>query len=447
MDWDVVIVGAGLAGLSCGLELALKNKKVLLLEVDPVVGGRCSNWNENGMEVESGFHRFIGYYSALPALLKKAGVEVDEMVTWEEKIDVLIKGKNKKLVVGISPLMGPVKMLRGIYGNEDILTAKDKLSLVPFFIRGFKDYLLAPEKLDSYSVKEYANLHKVTGNALHYLLIPLSSGIFFLPPDRYSAYAFFGLFAPAIPKFYKMRIGAYLGGMTDVMCQPIADKIMELGGSIELGVNVVDVLTDEEGKVIGVLTDKGKEFKGKHVVIAASLAGAKQILERFKNEPSFENFFKLPTMPAATLQIELTEPALEKDITTFGPKTSLASFAEQSRTTFRGSKGRLSIILTPAEEFLTKSPDETLKIVVGDAKALGIHLEGKIKDYRQINHPADFYSLAPGVNPLRPTQATAIKGLTLAGDYTRQPYFSTMEGAVVSGQRAAQLVVKALGEV
>ncbi|MEK1830445.1 FAD-dependent oxidoreductase [Priestia megaterium] len=30
---------------------------------------------------------------------------------------------------------------------------------------------------------------------------------------------------------------------------------------------------------------------------------------------------------------------------------------------------------------------------------------------------------------MRPSQETPIKGLILAGDYTEQPYFATMEGA------------------
>ncbi|WP_053218809.1 hydroxysqualene dehydroxylase [Virgibacillus senegalensis] len=444
MEWDVVIAGAGLAGLSCGLELSLQGKKVLILEADPVVGGRCSNWNDGGMAVESGFHRFIGYYKALPSLLRKAGVNPDEMLTWEEKIDVLIKGKNKKLVLGIAPIHGFIKMIRGITGNQDVLTMRDKLSLVPFFLHGYKDYLLRPGKLDHYSIKAYADRHGVTDAAFDYLLIPLSSGIYFLPPDRYSAYVFFGLFAPAIPKFYKMRIGAFLGGMTDVMCQPIADKIIELGGSIQTGEKVTGILMDDLGKISGVQGTNRKKYRARQVVVATSLVGAKQILSSYKDHPSLSNLFKLPMMPAATFQIELDKPALEKDITTFGPKTILASFAEQSRTTFRESEGRLSIILTPPERFLEMEAEETLKRVIADFQTLGIHLNGKVKDYRQINHPEDFYSLAPGNDALRPDQQTSIEGLILAGDYTKQPFFSTMEGAVVSGQKAAALTLKAL---
>ena len=146
-------------------------------------------------------------------------------------------------------------------------------------------------------------------------------------------------------------------------------------------------------------------------------------------------------MPAATLQIEIKKPALSKDITTFGPKTSLVSFAEQSRTTFRNSPGRLSIILSNPEKFIHLTPEKTLQIVIQDAESLGIDLKDNIVDYRQINHHYDFHSLEPGLNWMRPEQNTPIKGLVLAGDYTMQPYFATMEGAVVSGQRAATIIL------
>ena len=58
--------------------------------------------------------------------------------------------------------------------------------------------------------------------------------------------------------------------------------------------------------------------------------------------------------------------------------------------------------------------------------------------YRVVPHLDDFYSLAPGNDRLRPAQATPVRGLSLAGDYTRQPNVATMEGAVISGRLAAE---------
>jgi uncharacterized protein with NAD-binding domain and iron-sulfur cluster len=49
------------------------------------------------------------------------------------------------------------------------------------------------------------------------------------------------------------------------------------------------------------------------------------------------------------------------------------------------------------------------------------------------------FSLAPG-GPSRPGAATGIRGLVLAGDWTDTGFPATIEGAVVSGHRAAALV-------
>jgi 15-cis-phytoene desaturase len=118
----------------------------------------------------------------------------------------------------------------------------------------------------------------------------------------------------------------------------------------------------------------------------------------------------------------------------------LASFAEESRTTFRQSRGRLSVILTPPEPVINMDPAAILDITCRDAERLGMRVRGHVISYRVVKLPADFYSLAPGNDALRPPQATPIAGLTLAGDYTRQPYIATMEGAVVSGKLAAAAV-------
>jgi 15-cis-phytoene desaturase len=62
-----------------------------------------------------------------------------------------------------------------------------------------------------------------------------------------------------------------------------------------------------------------------------------------------------------------------------------------------------------------------------------------------VRHPNDFPSLEPGHLGARPEQATPVPGLSLAGDYTAQRFVVTMEGAVVSGQRAAVAAAAAVG--
>ncbi|MCI8496722.1 MAG: FAD-dependent oxidoreductase [Clostridiales bacterium] len=433
---DVVVVGAGLSGLSCAFELTRKGKKVLVLEAHPYAGGRTASFVDHGMKVESGLHRYIGYYSALPSLVKKCGVPIGEIVTWEEKADVLLKGENRKLVLGVAPFFGFRKAMRSVLGNRDILSARDKLSLMPFFLCGFASFL-SSQKLDQYSVAEYANRHHVTEKAKRLVLEPLSSGIFFLPPENYSAYAFFGLFAPAIPKFYKMRIGAYLGGMTEMMCNPIVRTVQAQGGRFCFGEPVEQVLV-QKGAVVGVRGRSGQEYRAAQTVIATTLPAAKKILVPLKNRTELQSFFQLPTMSSCSIQLELDRPALKKDITTFAPGTDMVSFAEQSRSTFRDSKGRLSVILGNPDEYADKEIQEILPVVLEQMDSLGVHLKGHVLDARKVAEKNDFYSLGKGSQHLRPRQETGIRGLTLAGDYTLTSSFATMEGAVLSGKKAAK---------
>src|SRR5205823_5021255 len=139
-------------------------------------------------------------------------------------------------------------------------------------------------------------------------------------------------------------------------------------------------------------------------------------------------------------QIDLDGPALPADRTTFGPLTNLTAFAEQSRTTFSSSAGRLSIILSPPQQFIDMPAEQVLAHLLPQLDKLAIDLSGHIKQVRKIVLPMDFYSLGTGCDQLRPLQKTPVQGLTLAGDYTRQRYLGTMEGAVYSGKLTAKLV-------
>lgn len=74
---DVVVAGAGLAGLTCAFELSSLGCNVLLLEAHEVVGGRTSSWIQDGMPVESGLHRVLGFYqTSLTCCARPASISI-----------------------------------------------------------------------------------------------------------------------------------------------------------------------------------------------------------------------------------------------------------------------------------------------------------------------------------------------------------------------------------
>lgn len=444
-SYDVIVVGAGLAGLSCAYELTSRGLKVLVLEAQDHIGGRTASFDDHGMTVESGLHRYIGYYSSLPRLLRKCGVKPGSILKWENTAEIMVKDENKKVVLGLAPLLAPVITWKGILGNRDCLSAADKLSLVPFFMSGLISCIFS-DKADNYSVAEFADRHKVSRRAKKLVVEPLSSGIFFLPPENYSAFVFFGLFLPAIFKFYKMRLGAFKGGMSDVMCIPISRRIEKQGGKIVTCCPVSRIIMDG-GKAMGVETSSdiegmADEFFADSIVLATDITSARKILYSLKDKFPRSGLFSLETMSACTIQPSLSRPAFGRDVTVFGPGTDMVSFAEQSHSTFKEFPGRLSVILGNPADYIEKSTDEIVKTVLDEMKSLSLCLEGTVNSVRKVYEKDKFYSLGKGQQKLRPLQKTAIPGLFLAGDYTLTSSFATMEGAVKSGRAAAKAVIK-----
>lgn len=440
-NFDAIIIGAGLSGLSCAVRLVEEGWRTLVIEKREVLGGRTSSWEEKGMYLESGLHRFLGFFTHLPDLLERCNIDLDEVVTWEDEIEIRMPEGETSAIFGVAPLFKPGRTVKEFIGNNDFISIEDKIKLTSFFVKGFGLFKTDPQKLDTMTVKNYAKREGINDNVVRRILVPLTEGLFFMSPQKYSAYNFFALFAPYLHLLYKSRAGAFNGGMSEIIIKPIIRFIEKEGGFVKTGEEVTDILI-ENGKVIGVKTKK-RIYKAQTVILAASLFEAQQIIKKqFTKVDFFEPMLSLDSMPSVTFQIELKEPSMEFDRVTFSPGTVFASYAEQSRTTFKKSKGRISIILSQPQKYIKPRPEKILTEILDDAKRLELNIYPKnITSYRKVVWEKDFYSYERRSDTLRPPQQTPIQGLYLAGDYTRQKYLSTMEGAVYSGKLAAERIL------
>ena len=450
--YDAIVVGAGLAGLSAAFEFADSGLRVLLLERDPQVGGRTSSWMSKGMHVESGIHKFVGFYKNYEKFLKRAGLDLDDVFIYQDEIEIRVADGGEKNFrpgkprragrFGVSGLHRPLLTIGGALGNSELLSWRDKWQLVRFIIAGTVRYLRDPLSLDRLSIAEYARQHGVSENVIYTVLWTFSSGLFFLSPERYSAYPWFALTWAAIKGSFSSRIAIFKGGMTEVMAQPIADAIVSRGGEVRTRVLVERILF-EDGKAIGVATGE-ETFSAPRIVLATTIASAKAIIEASENVPhdaELEKLRVLPDMSGVTVQLELDSPGLPDDHVIFGANSILGTLGEQSHTTFPNSKGRISTFLTPADPYIDMDDADVVAAVVADLHRQAINVEGRVINSAIVRHASEFYCLEPGSEVLRPYQRTSIPGFALAGDYTRQDHICRMEGAVVSGRRAAESLI------
>ncbi|MFX1387805.1 MAG: FAD-dependent oxidoreductase, partial [Promethearchaeota archaeon] len=57
-DYDIVIIGGGIGGTAIGAILTAKGFKILLIEKNKFIGGRCSSYEKEGFKIDVGVHSF-----------------------------------------------------------------------------------------------------------------------------------------------------------------------------------------------------------------------------------------------------------------------------------------------------------------------------------------------------------------------------------------------------
>lgn len=176
-NYDAIIIGAGLGGLSCGAKLAKEGKKILMVEQHNVVGGCATAFNRRRtMRFEVGLHEMNGVYEPRKQkMLKELGV-------WDKIEFVRVP-----------------EFYRVIKGDLDVV--------IPDDVEGAKASLISnfPEEKDAIG-KYFKDIIGIRQQSYRYrwskrkktLLAPL------MP-----------LFLNKLIKYRKMTIGDYLDGITD----------------------------------------------------------------------------------------------------------------------------------------------------------------------------------------------------------------------------------------
>merc|ERR1719218_99706 len=102
--------------------------------------------------------------------------------------------------------------------------------------------------------------------------------------------------------------------------------------------------------------------------------------------------------------------------------------------------------------WIAKSDEEIIEATMGELERLfptEIAADGskaKLLKYAVVKTPRSVYAAIPGRNKYRPSQETPIDNFVLAGDWTSQKFLGSMEGAVLGGKLAAEVIVdRALG--
>ncbi len=276
-DKRVVIVGAGMAGLTAAAYLAGAGYNIQLLEKNDRSGGLLSTLNNNGFSFDSGPRALVNSGIVKP-ILKELGIQWEFL---ENKISIGIEDQLLK-VNSINDLREYQRILTDLYPDskddiQRIIAAVSELSEHtrviyefdnPYFGDQFSDkqyvirkllpwtfkFLLALRKFNQFKMPVEDFLQRLTSNQS---LMDILIQHFFRNTPTYFALGYFYVY---LDYFYPK-------GGTGALKDLLTEKVSEQGGKVALNKPVTRVVP-AESKVVDA---QGSEYPYDHLIWAADL--------------------------------------------------------------------------------------------------------------------------------------------------------------------------------
>ncbi|KAL1551831.1 15-cis-phytoene desaturase [Salvia divinorum] len=452
---EIVIAGSGLAGLSTAKYLADAGHKPILLEARDVLGGKVAAWkDEDGDWYETGLHIFFGAYPNIQNLFGELGI--NDRLQWKEHSMIFaMPNKPGEFSRFDFPeiLPAPFNGILAILKNNEMLTWEEKvkfaIGLLPA-IAGGQAYV---EAQDGITVTDWMKKQGVPERITDEVFIAMSKALNFINPDELSMQCIL----IALNRFLQEKNGSKMafldGNPPERLCMPIAEHIQSLGGEVRLNSRIQKIDLNEDGSVKSFILNNGDVIKGDAYVFATPVDILKLLLpEEWRDIPYFKKLDKLVGVPVINVHIWFDRKLKNTyDHLLFSRSPLLSVYADMSvacKEYYDPNKSMLELVFAPAEEWISRSDEDIIEATMKELAKLfpdeisADQSKAKILKYHVVKTPRSVYKTVPGTEPCRPLQKSPIEGFYLAGDYTKQKYLASMEGAVLSGKLCAQSIVK-----
>jgi squalene-associated FAD-dependent desaturase len=443
---DVIVVGAGAAGLAAAAALVREGRRVTVLERKPYVGGRASSYEHPALEeVVDSQHVLLGCCTNLIELCEQSGT-ADKIRWYDEQTFLEPNGRSSKIV--ISGLPAPFHFAPS-FAEISMLGWKDKIGIA----RGLMEFFRGFPAEDNESVERWLKRTGQTELAVRHFWRPIVMATLNDSVEhcstRYAGKVFHELFV-------KSSVGGRLGIPTVPLSEfyaGAAEMIEAHGGVVRLRASVEAVTQEADGRWRVSTADA--DYVAGSVILALPFEQTQRLLPavRLQDEVSGRLSVtrdELELKMARQVHSSFTSILLwyDREISDLDHAwlldTTIEWFFHKSRIRRygpgRGSYVELVIAGSKAqlhqtrEEILSSALRE-LAMFFPEVKGAKLVKSGVLKEARAT------FSVVPGLDTFRPEPQTGWPGLFLAGDWTATGWPSTMEGGVRSGRLAAGAVV------
>jgi squalene-associated FAD-dependent desaturase len=446
---DVIVIGAGVAGLRAAVELAARGARVTVLEAKAVLGGRATAFNDpqTGERVDNGQHVLVGCYRETFAFMRRLGTE--DRILLQPNLDVeFIDRRGARSRLRLPPLPAPLNLLGGLLDWE-ALGWRDRMAALnmarPIGIA--REALRAEEKgqkptqiaaSPGETVEQWLVHNGQTARLREMLWEPLALAALNQSIREAAAPPFAAVLARMFSGSARdAALGFPMCPLDELYADPARQFIEARRGQVRIGSPArVHV---EGGRATHVET-RGERLQAAAVIAAVPWYGLADLftgdvapLEGLQKSASGTR-----ASPIASVIVSLDRQVLHTPFLGLPGRTMQWVFDKGQF--FEKGTSHLALLASGADEVMAIPNDELiagalreLRDAVPDARAAKVQRAFVVRERRAT------FSLAPG-QPARPGTRTDVERLFLAGDWIATGLPATIEGAALSGLRAAEAV-------
>jgi squalene-associated FAD-dependent desaturase len=430
---DVIVVGAGFAGVATATALAERGARVLVLETRQRPGGRASSWTDpaTGEVRDNGQHVLGAFYDETMRLLGRLGttdaLEADPSLTlrfWE-------RGRGA-FELHCPRLPSPFHWLAAA-GSCARLSPVARASALGLHNRAralLAENGSAPQRTVDQWLAESPGYEDLAA-----LLRPIALAVLNEDPKEGSA----ALFARVLDRLLSASaatsgLALPRRGLGDLL-EGFERYVEERGGSIRYRATVLGIRT-EGASVTGVSLHGGAAEEAPAVVLAVPHERVGWMLKPEIAGP-YREISAAPWSPIVSTVHNFDRPVLpSRFVGLLGTATQWAF----DRGPAAGGGFQVGTLRSAAFDDVERSPDDLARETERDlAEAFQEARGARVLARRVYKERRATVRSVPEIQPHRPGPETGVRGLYLAGDWTDTGLPPTIEGAVLSGHRAAEL--------